>query len=162
MRVERPTLGEQLGFLLRGRVVVIGVGDCCRGDDAVGPVVVGMLAASGVDSVIDAGTSPEIETWRVRELRPDTVLFVDAVDLGAAPGDAAILEPTDLRSTGFDTHRAPLKLTMDYLERELGCSCRLLAVQPRDVRQDAPMCEEVRRTAEDLARILADALKKPL
>ena len=124
-----------------------------------GPVVVGMLAASGVDSVIDAGTSPEIETWRVRELRPDTVLFVDAVDLGAAPGDAAILEPTDLRSTGFDTHRAPLKLTMDYLERELGCTCRLLAVQPRDVRQDAPMCAEVRQSAENLAEMLAEHLR---
>jgi hydrogenase maturation protease len=102
-------------LLMRGRVVVIGVGDSGRGDDAVGPLVAEMLAASGVGGVIDAGRSPEIETWRVRELAPETVLFVDAADLGAAPGDAAILEPADLRSTGFDTHRAPLKLTMDYL-----------------------------------------------
>jgi len=160
--MQDSDVGERLGMALRGRVVVVGVGDSQRGDDGVGPLVIEMLAAKGIDNVIDAGTSPEIETWRIRELTPDTVLFVDAVDLGAAPGDCAILEPTDLRSKGFDTHRAPLKLTMQYLQRELGCSTRLLAVQPKDVRQDAPMCMQVRRTAENLADTLADALTKPL
>ena len=151
-------LTEELKKVLRGRVAVVAVGDAQRGDDAVGPVIAGMLAEAGVENVIDGATSPEIETWRVRELAPDTVLFLDAVDFGGAPGDAAILTPSDLRSKGFDTHRAPLKLTMQYLERELGCTCMLLAIQPRDVRHGPPMCEEVRWTAEKLARIMAEHL----
>jgi hydrogenase maturation protease len=142
---------EELRDALRGRVAVVAVGNGQRGDDAAGPVVAGMLAEAGVENVIDSGASPEIETWRIREIAPDTVLFIDAVDFGGAPGD--------LRSTGFDTHRAPLKLTMEYLEHELGCICRLLAIQPRDVRQGSPLCEEVRQSAENLAEMLTEHLR---
>ncbi len=117
-----------------------------------------LLARAGIENVIDAGASPESETWRIRELAPDVVLFIDAVDLGASPGDAALLEPGDLRAEGYDTHRAPLRLTMRYLEAELGTRCVLLAVQPGDVRLGARMRAEVRLAVEDLARILADNL----
>jgi len=151
-------IAEQLGLKLRGRVVVVGVGDSRHGDDGVGPLVAELLTDKGIEHAIDAGTSPEIETWRIRELDPDTVVFVDAVDLGAKPGDAAILEPDDLRAKGYDTHRAPLKLTMNYLAQELSCRCLLVAVQPMDVRQDAPMCAEVRRSARTLADVFAELI----
>ena len=153
-------LPEALGSALSGRVVVVGVGDERRGDDGVGPLAVRLLAGAGVESVIDAGVSPELETWRIRELAPDAVLFVDAVDLGRAPGDVALLEPADLRAEGFDTHRAPLRLTMEYLESELGARCRLLAIQPRDVRQGAPMCPEVARSVEELVTLITKGRKK--
>jgi len=149
---------EDLSARLSGRVTVIGVGNADHGDDGVGPMIAGILAAAGLENVIDSGASPELDTWRIRELSPDSVLFVDAVDFGGLPGEAALLEPTDLRAAGFDTHRAPLKLTMEYLERELGCRCLLLAIQPEDARQGAAMCEEVRRTGEALAGMLRSVL----
>ena len=139
---------------LQGRVVVVGVGDAAHGDDGVGPMVAGLLAEMGVDPVIDSGASPELDTWRIRELDPDTVLFVDAVDLGSAAGAMALLAPADLRSSGFDTHRAPIKLTMEYLESELGCQCYLLGIQPVDVRNGAKMCSDVERSARDAAALL--------
>jgi len=166
---------EELGSALVGRVVVVGVGDARRGDDGVGPLVVRLLAEAGVENVIDAGVSPEIETWRIRELAPDSVLFVDAVDLNIPPGidtwrdeddavdlgrtagDVALLRPGDLRAEGFDTHRAPLRLTMEYIEAEIGAGCRLLAVQPRDVRQGARMCPEVAGSAEQLVSLITEA-----
>ena len=154
----RGDLASELSSTLVGRVVVVGVGDVRRGDDGVGPLMAKLLAEAGIANVIDAGVSPELETWRIRELAPDVVLFVDAVDLGQSPGDVALLEPGDLRAEGFDTHRAPLRLTMEYLEAELGARCRLLAVQPGDARREAPMCPDVRRTAESLARMLVDCL----
>ncbi|MGC8861833.1 MAG: hydrogenase maturation protease [Armatimonadota bacterium] len=144
-----------LRSILSGKVVVVGIGDACRGDDGVGPLTVRLLAESGMENLIDAGVSPELETWRIREAAPDAVLFVDAVDFGGSPGDVAILEPGDLRAEGFDTHRAPLRLTMEYLEAELGARCRLLAVQPRDVRQGAAMCPEVRQSVQHLAAMIA-------
>ncbi|OFX13581.1 MAG: hypothetical protein A2Z18_01775, partial [Armatimonadetes bacterium RBG_16_58_9] len=119
---------------LCGRVTIVGVGDRTRGDDGVGPMVVGLLIERGLEHVINAESSPELETWRIRESEPDTVLFVDAVDFGGSPGDVALLESNQLRSSGFDTHRAPLRLTMQYLEAELGSKCYMLAVQPADVR----------------------------
>ena len=134
---------DELASKLAGDVLVIGVGDDDHGDDGAGPLVARLLETAGFEHVIESGASPECDTWRIREIRPDTVLFVDAVDFGGKPGDLALLGSEDLRSAGFDTHRAPLKLTMEYLERELSCNCFVLAVQPRDVRQGAPMCDEV-------------------
>lgn len=153
-------LRKELVSNLNGRVVVVGVGDIGRGDDGAGPLVACMLAEAGVKQVIDGGTSPEIHTWRLRELHPDCVLFVDAVDFRGNPGDVALLQPGQLRSTGFDTHRAPLKLTMEYLEQELRCKCYLLAIQPRDVRRIACMCDEVRHSAASVAKMLKPRLAR--
>jgi len=144
-------LHEELASKLVGSVAVVGVGDVRRGDDGAGPLVIQLLAEAGVECVIDSGASPELDTWKLRELAPDTVLFVDAVDFGGAPGDAALLSPTDLRTSGFDTHRAPLRLTMEYLERGLECKCFVLAIQPKDARYGSPMSDEVKRSAANLA-----------
>lgn len=140
--------------------MIVGVGRKSSGDDAAGPELVRLLLDAGVTRAIDAGESPETETWRIREMAPDGVLFVDAVDMGAAAGDAALLESGDLRTDGCDTHRAPISLTMQYLEAELGCACRLLAIQPRTVRHGAPMSEEVRATVEQAALLLAEFMAR--
>jgi hydrogenase 3 maturation protease len=118
-----------------------------------------MLADRGLEGVIDSGVAPELDTWHLRELGSDNILFVDAVDFGGKPGEVTLLASADLRKVGFDTHRAPLKLTMEYLERDLGCKCYVLAIQPRDVRQGAPMCSEVKRSAANLAEILVEACR---
>jgi hydrogenase maturation protease HycI len=150
---------QRLSNILLGRVMVVGVGDTNRGDDGAGPELVRLLEEAGVETVIDAGTSPETETWRIREAKPGTVLFVDAVELGGAPGDTALLAPSDLRASGFDTHRAPLRLTMEYVRQEMGCTCWMLAVQPRNVRQQASMSDEVRGSVERLAETLIALLR---
>lgn len=150
---------ERLEESLLGRVAVVGVGDADRGDDGAGPAMIELLDKAGVGNLIDAGASPETQTWRIREMSPDTVLFVDAVDLGGAPGDAALLAPSELRASGFDTHRAPLRLTMEYLRQEIGCACWMLAVQPKDVRQQARMSDEVRASVERLTEMLIPLLR---
>ena len=119
-----------------------------------------LLSEAGVESVIDSGNSPEVDTWKIREKAPDVVLFVGAVDFGGSPGDAAALEPDDLRRSGFDTHRAPLRLTMEYLRRELSAECYLLAVQPADARMGAPMRAEVKSAVNDLTKMLRGILTR--
>lgn len=149
-----------------GCVVVVGVGNEHHGDDGVGPLIIRLLENSLPKAgehlriaVIDGGAAPELETWRIRELAPSAVLFVDAVDFGRNPGDIALLKIEDLRADGFDTHRTPLRLTMQYLECELGAKCRLLAVQPRDVRLGSVMCPEVRSAADSIASLIIEAFK---
>jgi len=151
-------MDEALASVLTGGIVVVAVGDEHHGDDGAGPMIARILSARGVTSVIDSGSSPELETWRIRELMPENVLFVDAVDFSGSPGDIAVLQPGDLRPGGFDTHRAPLRLTMEYLEKELRCKCLLLAIQPADVSEGAPMCEEVKQSAANVADLLRNGM----
>lgn len=150
---------EELKSRLRGRVVVIGVGRETCGDDAAGVVVARLLAERGVQDVIEAGASPEIETWRIRELKPDTVVFVDAVDFGGRAGDIAILQTDQLGDKGFDTHRAPLSLTMRYLESELRCGCFLIGIQPLRVAEGASLSEDVDRSSRQLAEMLGGLMR---
>lgn len=140
---------------LKGHVVIVGVGDLRHGDDGAGTLVAETLKAMAIKNVINSGSSPELDTWRIRELCPDTVVFVDATDMRCEPGVVAILRPSDLCERRFDTHRAPLRLTMEYLESELGCKCFLLAIQPKNVGLSAIMCDEVRSSALHVARVLA-------
>ncbi len=139
--------------------MIVGVGDADRGDDGLGPLIARTLTDAGVPDVIDGCAFPELETWRIRDLAPETVLFLDAADFGGAPGDAAVLAAEDLRTCGFDTHRAPLRLTMEYLEHELGCRSWLLAIQPMDVRIGARMCDEVRESSARIAEMLAASIE---
>lgn len=151
---------DELASRLSGIVLVIGVGADDHGDDGVGPFAARLLETAGFEHVIESGASPECDTWKIREIGPDTVLFVDAVDFGGKPGNLALLETGDLRSSGFDTHRAPLKMTMEYLERELSCNCFVLAVQPKDVRQGAAMCDEVISAAGYIEEMLIRLVPK--
>lgn len=154
------TLADELRSILSGRVVVVGVGDWRHGDDAAGPIIAARLEAADIAGVIDADNTPENETLRIRENAPDVVLFADAVDFGGRPGDVAVLRADDLRSSGFDTHRMPLKLTMRYLETELACKCFLLAIQPQSTAFGASMCEDVKRSVENLSELLLQLLQR--
>ena len=151
-------LEEELASKLKGRVVVVGVGDSEHGDDGAGPLIADLLIQAGVQDVIDSGASPELDTWKIRELSPDTVLFVDAVDFSGQPGEVALIEPKDLRSSGFDTHRAPLKLTMEYLEQSMECKCFLLAIQPGCVETGTSMCDDVKHSVADVDILLRSVL----
>ena len=51
-------------------------------------------------------------------------------------------------------------MTMEYLERELSCNCFVLAVQPKDVRQGAPMCDEVISAAGHIEEMLIRLVPK--
>ncbi|MGC8834808.1 MAG: hypothetical protein ACP5R4_12220, partial [Armatimonadota bacterium] len=74
------------------------------------------------------------------------------------PGDVAVPDPNHLRERGIDTHRMPLRLTMQYLESELGAKSILLAVQPKSASIGSEMCSEVRSAAVGLANLLRQVL----
>ena len=54
--------------------------------------------ASGACEIIVAGTAPEQYLGRLADGRFDHVIFLDAVDLGAAPGSVVLLDSTQMAS----------------------------------------------------------------
>ena len=164
---ENVPLPAVVRKVLRGRVVVVGIGNPGRGDDGAGPRVARLLARhlppapppeGGGDRIvaaIAAETTPEAEAGRIAELRPDVVLLVDAVDFGAPPGSACLFDEEDLAArTGWSSHRPPLLLLMEYLAGRTGARVILLGIQPADVGWSARMTEPVRAAASAVARCL--------
>ena len=152
------SLKEQIAARLHGRVVVLGIGNPERGDDGAGSVVAQRIQGGAGFRVFDAQDVPENYLGPIVAARPDTVILIDAVDLGAAPGSVSILTKDHLAGYWPSTHRIPLSLVMNYLERETGADVFLVGVQPAQLEFGQPMSETVRRTATDLAAVIEDIM----
>lgn len=173
------SLGSALRARLGRSVVVMGIGNPERADDGAGLLVARLIAdaaphappsgapAAATDVVPPGGRRVTVllaeevpESWLgpASAARPDTVLLVDATDMGATPGSAALLDPEDLRGGAAFTHRTPLALLSTFLRRETGADVLLLAIQPRSVEWGGPMSREVEESARHLGDILASAL----
>ncbi|MGB8651444.1 MAG: hydrogenase maturation protease, partial [Mycobacteriales bacterium] len=68
--------------------LLVGLGNRDRGDDAVGPVVVGQVVVDGTRAVELADPLALLELWAGADL----AVVVDAVRTGRAPGELVVLE----------------------------------------------------------------------
>jgi len=157
-RVESMNLQEELATAMQGTVVVMGIGNPCRGDDAAGSLVARKISdVPGMD-VIDAQDVPENYLCQVAEKRPDTVVLIDSVDLKSAPGSVALLDKDQTAAYWPSTHRVPISLLMNYLERETHTRVLLIAIQPRQTAFLQPMSAAVSSSVEAIAGVLKEVI----
>ena len=152
------SLRAELAELLSGAVTIVGVGNPMRGDDAFGPLLARLLAGRVGGIVIDAEDVPESFVFPVIAGSPESVLFLDAIDLGEAPGTAALLGAGEVSSYVPSTHRTPLSMLMEIVQRETGARVAVLAVQPRHTELAMPPSLEVAASVTSLAGLLIDVL----
>jgi hydrogenase 3 maturation protease len=137
---------------LKGRVLVLGIGNTLKQDDGVGPALVARLKGqnSRVEA-LDAGSAPENYTGQIRRLKPDTLLIVDAVEFGAEPGGIKVIGAGDLKTQSLSTHNVSLKTFVDFLRADLpGLKVHVIAVQPKTADFGEGLSPEVARAMEEL------------
>jgi hydrogenase 3 maturation protease len=152
------TLRDELARRLQGRVVIIGIGNPIRGDDAFGPLLARRLQGRVAAQVVDAEDVPESYLRTVIAASPETVLFLDAIDLGEPPGSAAVLESGELTSYVPSTHRMPLSMLMDIVGKEAGARVAVLAVQPGQVELGGPLSAAVEATVSVLEELFLEVI----
>jgi len=116
-------LSESEGALGRSPTLVIGLGNEYRRDDAVGLVVARRLREAAPESVLVLEETGEgaslLESWQ----DADTVILIDAVQSGAAPGTVhrldARAQPIAKKFFRFSTHAFGLAEAVE-LARALG------------------------------------------
>ena len=149
------TLADELAARLSGAVVVVGVGNPLRGDDAAGCLVARRLHGVPGMRVIEAEEVPESFVGDIAAAVPDAVALVDAVDLGREPGAVAILEKEQVAKYAPTTHRMPLSLVMEVAQRRTGADVFLIAVQPARLAFGAAVSPEVSESVELVAALLS-------
>lgn len=152
------TLAAQLAERLTGRVVVLGIGNPLRGDDGAGVRVAELLAEAAGALVINAGESPEDHLGRVVSARPDVVLLIDAVDLGATPGSLTLLARPGLHDHKPATRGVSLVALADFLGKATGADVLLLAIQPGRIALGGGLSAEVDSSVTALATLLGAML----
>lgn len=153
-KVKRPLM---LGEILKGKVVIVGIGNIMKGDDGFGPALIKRLDGKIKAVCIDAGSAPENYTGAIAKHNPDTILLVDATHLELAPGRYEILTPEDILKSGFTTHDISPGMFIEYLESRTGARIFLLGVQPQNISLGKEMSDSVKTALDEITELIKNA-----
>ena len=102
--------------------------------------------------------APENFTSQIRRFRPSHVIFVDATDFGAKPGDVVIAEPGAITGQSVSTHTVPLSALSSYIEEQTGANVLLIGIQPERTSMGAKICDPVKVSVGKVVEILLEKL----
>ena len=142
------------------RILLIGVGNRLRGDDAVGPLLVERLQGQVDIPLLDAGDVPENYLGPIEEFGAEVILVVDATDFGGNAGDAAIFDIGQLQSKSVSTHTANLGLLFKVISPEKRPQVIVLGIQPGNMELGQGLTMLVHKTLEGLAEMLMASLNR--
>jgi hydrogenase 3 maturation protease len=140
-------------------VLILGVGNRQRGDDGVGSYLVKRLQKKVHIPMIDAGDVPENFISRIESSGANLVIVVDAVDFGAHPGEAALIELRDLKKMGASTRSANLPLLFNVIPKSKRPESVLVAVQPA-TSTGSGLSDRVREALDGLESIFVRLFRK--
>jgi hydrogenase 3 maturation protease len=144
------------------RVVILGVGNPLRGDDAVGSVLAEKLHGHINAIALNAGDVPEDYLGRIIAARPDVVVIVDATETGSEPGSVALIEPEQLPDTSFSTHTLSLGMLATIVQVDTQADVFVLGIQPAVTTYGASLTPAVEITLDLLHEMLARCLPIPV
>ncbi len=152
------SLREELAQRLKGKVVLIGVGNPLWGDDGAGPALIRRLEGKLHALLVDGGEVPEHYWGTVVAYGPQTILVIDAIDWGDTPGSVAILDRVQEKGFPLSTHRISLNLFLDLLRKETGADVFILGIQPARVAFGSSVSLKIQKTLALLEDVFSDLL----
>jgi hydrogenase 3 maturation protease len=154
--MKGPELENRLRHIIRGKTVIVGIGNPLRGDDGFGPALIGRLQGRISPVCIDAGNAPENYLGRIAREEPDIILLVDVAQLDLEPGQYGILQPEEILKCGLTTHDMSSRMLIDFLQGQTLASIFMLAVQPQNISLGEPMSECLLKTLEEIELLLLE------
>lgn len=136
------------------KVLILGIGNRLRGDDAVGSILAERLTKKLDVPIIDAGDVPENYLGPIETSGADLVLVLDAADLGASPGDLSLIEMSQLKDMGISTHTANLSLVFRVIPKDRRPDALLVAIQPEQTETGQGLSRSVDIAMKGLERLL--------
>ncbi|MCS7386484.1 MAG: hydrogenase maturation peptidase HycI [archaeon GB-1867-005] len=146
-------------------IVILGVGNELRRDDAVGLIVARQLSSkkpSESVKVIECGEVPENYLGVIERIKPSHVIVVDALDMGAEPGSIGIVTKEQVVSyPTISTHKPSPHILISYIEEVIGAKVVIIGIQPEDVNFGEGLTPKVEKAAKALVEMLLKTLGGP-
>lgn len=142
--------------LLKGKVVIVGIGNVLRGDDGFGPTLINRLKGNVNAVCIDAGSAPENHIGSIVKEKPDTILIVDCVHLSLMPGEYEFLKKSDILRCGFTTHDISPNMFIEYLEEETKADIYMLGIQPQSLSFGDDMSDILKKRLAEISELITE------
>ena len=132
------------------KILFAGVGNVLRSDDGVG-----VFIASGIEnreriSTLLVEVSIENYINKINSLTPDILIITDCLDFNREPGFTDIIPVGLTNEFTVSSHNISLKRVSEFLKMEV----YVLGVQPADLKVGENLTPAVRKSAEELIRII--------
>jgi hydrogenase 3 maturation protease len=154
------SLKKQLITLSKGKIALVGVGNVLKADDGAGPLLISRLRQVLQErrevALFDAGVTPENQLGPIIRSGVETVIVVDAVDLGEQPGTVRLVPEKDLAAADLSTHAMNPGFFMHYLKENGVDNILFLGIQPGKVGLGEEISPQVGKTLDSLAGLLAE------
>jgi hydrogenase 3 maturation protease len=105
--------------------------------------------------LVEAAHAPENCLGPVLRFAPWLVVFVDAAEMGEAPGAVRWLSWEETAGLGGSTHTVSPAMLARYLIPTLNCQVAVLAIQAGDTTIGAPLTPSVAAAVDEVVRGLA-------
>jgi len=156
-----PGLSAAISGRLKGKLAIVGIGNIIRGDDGLGPKLIEILKARGGlpgASLFDCGTAPENYIFPILSTSCDTLMLVDAANIGREPGAVEVFDLDKISRVSFSTHNPSPRLFTDLLKTgKEDMDIFVISVQPKSTGIGMPLSAEVLRSLESIADIFCAA-----
>ena len=133
-------------------LLVVGVGNPLRGDDAAGLKLAEAVARAGGFELLQCEDVPEKYTREMRTTAAETVLLVDAADMGLEAGQIRLVKRGDFGDVSLSTHNSSLNLIAKMLGELGGKEVMLLGIQPLAVGFGRKLSEVIGDSISNFAR----------
>ena len=146
------------------KVVLVGMGHPLRSDDFAGSYLVKKLIVRAKHKfsdgvyLFDGEDNVETLITKIADLNPSHVIFVDACEMKAKPGETRLISVTETDYPFFTTHGVPLKLLAEKLLPRSQVS--LLAIQPKKTDFGERLSPEVQAVADSFSHRFATILEE--
>lgn len=155
-------LKHELALKLRNckRLVIMGIGNTLRTDDAIGIIIVKDLRSKvqGNVKVIECEMVPENYFAEIKKYKPTHVLVIDAAHFEAEPGNAKIIPSDMISSTALSTHAMPLSLFMKLIIDDTKAQVILLGIQPDSTKFGEGLSPKLLKAAPEIANAVINSL----
>ena len=134
----------------------IGIGNALKGDDAAGCEFVERCRKKRFSfKMLAVGISPENFTKQIINSSSDSILFIDAAEMGSPPGTVKIFTDKDILETDFSTHNISLKTFINYIRQNWHQDRKqplvyVVGIQPKNTKFGEQISKEVSSAIDNL------------
>ncbi|MCX7785918.1 MAG: hydrogenase 3 maturation endopeptidase HyCI [candidate division WOR-3 bacterium] len=144
--------------------MIIGIGNRMRSDDAIGSLIAEELKTYNLNNVtiFDVGITPENYIDKAVAEKPDWIIFVDACNFDAKPGEYKLFEENEIQDIAYglmSTHTLPLTLTIELIKKQHNCRISLLGIQPKSFTMSSDLSTEILNAKSKVIEFIKSIIK---